>query len=252
MIPQVRLNEDIWTEYRRTGDTELRNEILLSYVHIVKYIAQRMMPSYGRYLDFDDLMGYGIIGIMDAIEKFDTAKGVKFETYASLRVKGAIIDQLRKQDWVPRGIRSKVKDIKDCYETLEVQSGKPATDEQVAAHLNIGMDELHKTLDESYTFNVVSLDEQILDAIKWNNCLQEEGAGPEQHYEGKELKEILADYIDDLTEKERMVVTLYYFEELTLKEIGKVLGVSESRISQIHSKALIKLKAKLEKLVFPE
>jgi len=247
--PQVLQKEDIWMEYRRTGDVGIRNEILLSYVHIVKYIAQRMIPSYRGYLELDDLMNYGIIGLMDAIEKFDPSMGVKFETYASLRVKGAIIDQLRKLDWIPRGIRKKVKNIMECYEMIEAQSGKPATDDEVAAKLNMSVEELRKVLDESYTFNVISLDEQIMNAVKWDNNLQAEDTNPEHKYAAKELKEILAEAIEELNDKERMVITLYYYEELTLKEIGKVLGVSESRISQILSKTLLKLRAKLERLL---
>ena len=244
-MPKVQMKEDIWTKYRQTGDAELRNEILLSYVHIVKYIVQRLVPSSRNYPDFDDLMGYGIIGMIDAIDKFDASKGVKFETYATLRVKGAIIDQLRKQDWVPRGIRVKVKGVTKCYEQLEAQFGRPATDQEVADAMSITVDELREIIDESYTFNVVYMDEQIMDVIKLSDSPHGGYTDPESEYEEKELKAIMAGLIDSLGEKERLVVTLYYYEELTLKEIGRILGVSESRVSQIHSKTLMRLRSKL-------
>jgi RNA polymerase sigma factor for flagellar operon FliA len=249
MIAQAQPKEDIWAEYCRNRSMELRNELILSYIHIVKYIVLRILTSYGGYPDMDDLMSYGILGLIDAVEKYDAEKGAKFETYASLRIKGAIIDQLRKQDWVPRSLRAKVRDIKECYESLEARSGKQATDEEVAEKLNMGVDELQKTLMQSYTFQVISLDEQIMETVRWDSSIRKEDANPEHEYVDKELREILTEHINRLSEKERLVLTLYYYEELTLKEIGKVLGVSESRVCQIHSKALMRLRTNLEKVV---
>jgi RNA polymerase sigma factor for flagellar operon FliA len=249
MIAQAQQREDIWAQYYRSRNVDLRNELILSYIHIVKFVALRLIPSYGSYLELDDLMSFGILGLIDAIEKYDADKGAKFETYASLRIRGAIIDQIRKQDWVPRSLRAKVKDIKECYEQLEAENGKEATDEEVAEKLNMGVEELQKALMQSHTFQVLSLDDQIMDAVRWDGSSRNNAANPENEYVKNEFKEILAACIDQLNEKERLVLTLYYYEELTLKEIGKVLGVTESRISQIHSKALMRLRSKLEKVL---
>ncbi len=250
-MAMVDQREVLWQAYAARRELEVRNRILLEYAPIVKYILHRMFPGKGHSPDFEDLSGYGILGLLDAIDKYDPDRGVKFETYASLRVKGAIIDQLRKQDWVPRGVRSKVKMIQDCYSRLESNLGRPATDLEVADTLRIPVDELQQRMDAAHSFNILSLDEQLIDAVLWENQDNGQQDIPEDAYEGKELNDYLADQIDQLSDKERLVVTLYYHEELTLKEIGLTLGVSESRVSQIHSKAILKLKIKLERYMVP-
>jgi len=221
----------------------------MSYIHLVKYTVLRLIPSYGGCLEMDDLMSYGVMGLIDAVERFNAEKGAKFETYASLRIKGTIIDQLRKMDWVPRNVRSRVKEVKECFETLEIRNGRQAAEEEVAQELNMGLDELQQLLMISHTYQVLALDEQLMSAAAKTAGADREEASPEQQYEEKELKEILSQLINQLSEKERLVMTLYYYEELTLKEIGKVLGVTESRVCQIHSKALMVLRSRLSKLI---
>jgi len=249
MSIQALTKEDIWREYLRSRSVELRNQLVMSYIHLVKYTVLRLIPSYGGCLDMDDLMSYGVMGLIDAVERYNADKGAKFETYASLRIKGTIIDQLRKLDWVPRNVRSKVKEIRECFEALEKKNGRQAAEEEVAEELNMGIDELQQLLFVSHTFQVVALDDQLVNAVgKINGSISDEST-PEQHYEEKELKEILTQLLNQLSERERMVMTLYYYEELTLKEIGKVLGVTESRVCQIHSKALMILRSKLGKLL---
>jgi RNA polymerase sigma factor for flagellar operon FliA len=246
---QATVTEELWMDFLHTKDIEVRNNILLNYIHLVKYIVHRMAPSYQNYIDYDDLMSYGILGLMDAIDKYDMRKGVKFETYASLRIRGAIIDQIRKQDWVPRSVRKKVKDIEECYRQLEMELSRQPTDEEVADRLQISVEELRKVLDESYTYNFLSFEEVARNVSRRDSLLPKDFHSPEDRMAERELREVLIDTLESLSEKERLVITLYYFEELTLKEIGKVLEVSESRVSQIHSKALIKLKGKLQEYI---
>jgi len=194
-------------------------------------------------------MSFGTLGLMDAIEKFDIYKGIKFETYATLRVRGAIIDEIRKQDWIPRSTRKQVKTIEESYYMLELQLGRIATDQDVAEYLQMSVDELKKILDEAYTFNVLSFEEMIRDTQLKESLAQKNYKDPEADFQDHEMREYLRDMLEKLPVKEKLVVTLYYFEELTLKEIGKILEVSESRISQIHSKALTRLKGKLRAYV---
>ncbi len=250
MSGQPMVTEEVWMDFLHTRDMEVRNSILLNYVHLVKYIVHRMAPTYQDYIDYDDLMSYGILGLMDAIDKYDVGKGVKFETYASLRIRGAIIDQIRKQDWVPRSIRRKVKAIEECYRQLEMKLSRPVTDEEVADQLQISVGQLRKVLDESYTYNLLSFEEVARNVSHRDRLLPKDFRSPEDRMAERELREVLRNTLEGLTEKERLVITLYYFEELTLKEIGRVLEVSESRVSQIHSKALIKLKTKLQEYLF--
>jgi len=242
------ITEDTWKVFQNTRDVELRNQILLNYVHLLKHIVARMMPSYRNYVEYDDLFSYGLLGLMDAIEKFDPRKGIKFETYASLRIRGSIIDEVRKLDWIPRSTRKKSKMIEEGYRQLEQQLGRPPTDEEAASHLRMTVEEFRKALDETASFHLLSFEEIIQDAVAINRLSQSSFGSPEESFQEKEIKEYLALCIDQLSDREKLVITLYYFEELTLKEIGRVLEVTESRISQIHSKALLKLRMKLQKL----
>ncbi|MDR2670506.1 MAG: FliA/WhiG family RNA polymerase sigma factor [Oscillospiraceae bacterium] len=238
--------QELWRNFVETRSLEARNELVMHYVHLVKSIVCRMVPTYRKHVDFDDLMSCGVLGLMDAIDKFDIHKEVKFETYASLRIKGEIIDQIRKQDWAPISLRQKIKRIEEGYHELEGRLGRSASEKEVAEFVNMDVESVKRTLDESHTFNLVCLDEILVDRIKSEEMMVSNEETPEEHIEADELKEILGRYIDNLPEKERLVVTLYYFEELTLKEIGLVLGVSESRVSQIHSKALMGLRGKMQ------
>ncbi|HHU64335.1 MAG TPA: FliA/WhiG family RNA polymerase sigma factor [Clostridiales bacterium] len=240
------IDVDLWKEYRHTKDKNIRNKLIEKYAYLVKYMASRLSVMYGKFVEPDDLMSFGIFGLIDAIEKFDSTKGVKFETYASLRIRGSIIDSIRNLDWVPRTLRQKYKLVEDAYKTLERRLGRMAKDTEVANYLNMSVDELNKILAQMGSYHILSLNETIAQN-KEKLLLYDENnqVSPEAEFEKKELEDILAKAIQELPHKERIVISLYYYESLTLKEIGKVLDISESRVSQLHSKALLRLKGRL-------
>jgi RNA polymerase sigma factor for flagellar operon FliA len=239
--------ERLWVEFAKTRCLETRNELVMRYIQLVRSIALRLVPTYRKHVDFDDLMSSGLLGLMDAIDKFDLTKEVKFETYASLRIKGEIIDQIRKQDWAPISLRQKIKRVEECFESLEVSTGRAPTESEVAHKLSMSTDDVKKTLDEAHTFNLVALDEMLMDRVAGDSLAASSDESPEKRLEEKELLEVLTVTIDSLGDKEKQVVSMYYYDELTLKEIGAVLGVTESRISQIHSKAMLSLRTKMKK-----
>ncbi|GHV09208.1 RNA polymerase sigma factor WhiG [Clostridia bacterium] len=243
-----RETQALWDTFMKTRDVEARNDLVMHYVPLVKLVARRLLPTYHKHVEFDDLMGSGLLGLMDAVDKFDPAKEVKFETYASLRIRGEIIDQIRRQDWAPISLRQKIKRVENAYAELEGNLGRSVTEREVAAHLELPEDEIKKTLDESHTFNVMCLDEVLVDRMKSNELVSREET-PEESLENSEMLNLLAKYIDTLTEKEKLVISLYYYEELTLKEIGLTLGVTESRVSQIHSKAMMTLRTRLSNAI---
>ena len=201
----------------------------------------------GYNVEYEDLVSYGIFGLIDAIDKFDRSKDVKFETYASLRIRGAILDQIRKMDWIPRAVRQKQKKIDEAIKNIEMKTGKTALDEEIASELGVSEDEYLNWQSQLKVTNVVSLNEFVeqgtepaMDATKNSHFAQ-----PEDVVAESELKEVLAQSLETLTEKERRVIELYYYEDMTLKEISKILEVSESRISQLHTKALNKMRKKM-------
>jgi len=237
--------ENIWESYTKTKDPGLKEKLILEYAPLVKYVAGRLSVHVGQHVEYDDLISYGIFGLIDAIDKFDYTKGVKFETYAALRIRGAIIDSIRKMDWVPRTMRQRNKQLEQAFSELEFELGREPTEAELAAKLDISLEETTDLLKKSSVVALISLDdylEQNHEANFGNSAAEET---PELQYEQQELKDMLVDAIDKLSEKEKKVVTLYYFEDLTLKEISSIMGVSESRISQIHSKAVMRLKSKL-------
>ena len=236
----------LWREFAENRNMETRNQLVLFYVQLVKSIVCRMMPTYRKHVDFDDLMSSGLLGLMDAIDKYDTSREVKFETYASLRIKGEIVDQIRRQDWAPTSLRQKIKRVEEGFEVLEGKLGRSATEREVADHLSMREDEVKKTLDESHTFQLMNLDDMLADRIGGGEIPVNAEDSPEARFEKREMREILARCIDELGERERMVVALYYFDELTLREIGEVLGVTESRVSQLHSKAMLLLRSRMK------
>ncbi|MFY9176259.1 MAG: FliA/WhiG family RNA polymerase sigma factor [Caldicoprobacterales bacterium] len=238
----------LWIRYKKDRDIQLRNDIIMHYSQLVNRVVNRIAPRYSDYIDIDDLVAYGILGLIDAIEKFDLDKGVKFETYATFRIRGAIIDQIREQDWIPRSLRNKAKDVEEAMEELEMKLGRQVEDEELAKHMGITIEELHRLLGQVHSFSLLSLDEQILEIIGGPSQLASDSNTPEDHALYEDLKRILSEFIDVLPQKEKMVINLYYYEELTLKEIGMIIGVSESRVSQLHSKALIKLKNMLKRV----
>jgi RNA polymerase sigma factor for flagellar operon FliA len=245
--PDAVQTERLWTEFAKSRNLEIRNELVMKYIHLVRSIVLRLVPTYRKHVDFDDLMSSGLLGLMDAIDKFDMTKEVKFETYASLRVKGEIIDQIRKQDWAPISLRQKIKKVEECYETMESSMGRAPTETEVASKLSMSTDDVKKTLDEAHTFNLVALDEMLMDRVAGDSLAASPDESPEKRLEEQEIRNVLAQTIEALPEKEKLVVSMYYYDELTLKEIGAVLGVTESRISQIHSKALMTLRSKMLK-----
>lgn len=238
----------LWQDYAKSRSSALRDELIIEYSQLVKLVAGRLSMYLGYNVEYDDLCGYGIFGLIDAIDKFDYSKNIKFETYASLRIRGAILDQIRKMDWIPRSLRQKQKKIDMAMSKIEAEQGRMATDEELAQELGITLDEFNEWQGQTKATNLVSLDEYTetagnegkMDSIDGKRFEQ-----PEEALEKEELKKMLVEALDLLTEKERSVVTLYYYEEMTLKEISLVLEVSESRVSQLHTKALLKMKTKL-------
>lgn len=238
----------LWEEYGKNKTPELREKIIIEYAGLVKIVAGKLGIYLGYNVEYDDLVGYGTFGLIDAIDKYDFDKGVKFETYASLRIRGAILDQVRRMDWLPRTVRQKQKRMDAAYQKLETESGRFATDEELAAELEISVEELSQWQAQTKAAGVVSLDEYLEQGSE-NGIVgtveSEDFTGPEKQMEQKTMKEILVQSLESLTEKEKKVILLYYYEELTLKEISEVLEVSESRISQLHTKAIQKLRLKL-------
>lgn len=240
--------DKLWQNYIKTHDAQYRDQLIVEYAQLVKIVAGRLSMYLGYNVEYDDLVGYGIFGLIDAIDKFDYGKNVKFETYASLRIRGAILDQIRKMDWIPRSLRQKQRRIDQAMSKIETETGKPATDEQIAQELGITLDELNNWQGQAKISNMVSLDEfteEGTETTKMEAVGNARFEKPEDAVEREELKEMIVEALDTLTEKEREVVVLYYYEDMTLKEISLVLEVSESRVSQLHTKALNKMKLKL-------
>lgn len=241
----------LWREYARSNSNELREKLILEYAPLVKVVAGRLSMYLGNNVEYDDLVSYGIFGLIDAIDKFDCTKLVKFETYASLRIRGAILDQIRKMDWIPRTIRQKQKRIDAASKDIEATLGRNATQEEIAEKLGISDDEYTDWQTQMKVTNLVSLDEYMEQGSdvangKTTSC---HFAMPEEVLEENELKQVLAQALELLTEKEKKVIELYYYEELTLKEISSILEVSESRVSQLHTKALQKMKVKMGRYI---
>jgi len=241
--------DKLWKAYGESKSPELKERLILQYAPLVKYVAGRMLVHIGQHVEYDDLAGYGIFGLIDAIDKFDYTKGVKFETYASLRIRGAIIDHIRRLDWVPRTLRQKNKQLEQALAALEETLGREPTDEELAKKLDMSLDETRELMRKSSVLALVSLDD-FLDQnyeASFGALVSNKQDSPEEQAEIQERKTMLADAISKLSEKEKLVITLYYFEDLTLKEISSIMKVSESRVSQIHTKAISRLQVKLGK-----
>lgn len=248
---EKKTDEEVWGHYKSSGDIDIRNHLVERYGSIVKYVAGRLAVNMPPHVEFDDLVSYGTFGLLDAIEKFEPARGFKFKTYATTRIRGAILDELRSIDWVPRSTRQKARQIQAVYSELETRLGRSATDEEAAEAMGLTTVGLAELLQEVSGTAVLSLDDvwhvgsdddevSIVDTIEGDERLQ-----PNFKIEREEVKRILIEAIQALPQREREVIALYYYEDLTLKEIGEVLGVTESRISQLHSKAILRLKARL-------
>jgi RNA polymerase sigma factor for flagellar operon FliA len=244
--------KELWSEFKATGDPRLRERLILHYSPLVKFVAGRVGVGLPPNIEQADLVSYGIFGLIDAIEKFDISRAIKFETYAISRIKGAIIDELRAIDWIPRSVRYKAREVEKAYAALEAKLHRTPTEAEVAGELNISLDELHTIFSQVSFVNVVALDELLNvggdrgDKLSLVDTLEDVKAeDPVAAFETEETKYLLARAINTLPEREKIVVTLYYYEGLTLAEIGQVLGVTESRICQMHTKAVLQLRGKL-------
>lgn len=236
-------------DYAATKSPDIREKLILEYAPLVKLVAGRLSMYLGYNVEYEDLVSYGIFGLIDSIDKFDYMKEIKFETYASLRIRGAILDQIRKMDWIPRTIRQKQKKIDAVIKEIEAETGHVATDEEIAQKLGISDDEYVEWQSQMKVTGLVSLNEYMESG---SDVSQDSGRNtaarfdsPEESIEKKELTQMLGEALELLTDKEQKVITLYYYEELTLKEISNILEVSESRVSQLHTRALQKMKTKM-------
>ena len=246
----IRTNiDELWQLYSQNRDKEIKDQLLIHYVDLVKRIVRRIMPKYKDYNDSDDLVSCGIIGLIDALDKYDINYGVKFETYASTRIRGEILDYMRKQDWAPASLRSKINKINQAAEMLESRIGRSPTDQEIAEAVHMSVSEVQKVLEKTHMFNLIHLEDMVMDSFTTIKTANADDNNPESIVQGKEMKTILADIIESLPEKERLVITLYYYEEMTLKEIAAILKVTESRISQIHSKVLVRMGYKLKRAI---
>jgi RNA polymerase sigma factor for flagellar operon FliA len=242
--------ERLWVEYKEDGRRELRDQLIVHYSPLVKYVAGRVATGLPQSVDQADLVSYGIFGLIDAIEKFDLDRGFKFETYAIARIKGNILDELRSIDWVPRSVRAKARSLEKAYSKLEGELRRTPTDGELAAELDLTEDQLQTTLGQISFTGLVALDEMLSggdrgESSTLGDTLPDTGMGPVAAFEVEEMRTILADAINRLPEREKTVLSLYYYEGLTLAEIGSILGVTESRVCQIHTKAVIQLRARI-------
>ncbi|WP_373560553.1 MULTISPECIES: RNA polymerase sigma factor WhiG [unclassified Streptomyces] len=244
--------EELWRSYKETGDQRLREQLILHYSPLVKYVAGRVGVGLPSNVEQADFVSSGVFGLIDAIEKFDIDRAIKFETYAISRIRGAIIDELRALDWIPRSVRQKAKAVERTYATLEARLRRTPHEPEVAAEMGIAIEDLHAIFSQLSLANVVALDELLHpvgesgDRLSLMDTLEDHGAdNPVEVAEDRELRRLLAQAVNTLPEREKTVVTLYYYEGLTLAEIGQVLGVTESRVSQIHTKSVLQLRAKL-------
>jgi RNA polymerase sigma factor for flagellar operon FliA len=242
----------LWTEFKERAEPVARERLILHYAPLVKYVVGRLAAGLPHTVERADLVSYGMFGLMDALDKFDRTREVKFETYAIPRIKGAIIDELRAMDWVPRSIRFKAREVEKAYSGLESKLHRAPSDEEVAGHLGISLSELHEVVNQISFVSVMALDEMVSSGDErgekrslLDTLADAASADPSAELEGQEMRGMLAAAINSLTEREKIVVTLYYFEGLTLAEIGEILGVTESRVCQIHTKAVGQLRLNL-------
>jgi RNA polymerase sigma factor FliA len=249
---------ELWSKYKHQGDQAARDRLILAYAPLVKYVAGRMSNGLPAHIEESDLISYGLLGLIGAIERFDPAREIKFETYAVSRIKGSIIDELRSLDWVPRSVRSKAREIEKVCALLENRLHRAPTDQEIADELGVSVDEFQVSLSQIANTSIVALDElwaisgsdgdqsALIDTIE-----DPKSKDPSRMLDLSEMKARLAAAIDALPKREKIVIALYYYENLTLREIGEVLGVTESRVSQLHTKAILRLKGRLRDEIEP-
>jgi len=245
--------KDLWRRCKEDGDERARERLVVAYSPLVKYVAGRMASGLPSHVEEGDLISYGLIGLIGSIERYDLDREIKFETYAVARIRGAIIDELRSLDWVPRSVRAKARDVEKAHSQLENKLGRAPNEEEMADKLGVSVDDFRTTLLEIANSSVLALDDlwtvsdpdggqvSLLDTIRDPNAID-----PEEAIDTVELKDRLADAIESLPDRERLVIALYYYETLTLREIGDVLGVTESRVSQLHTKAVLGMRSHLQ------
>lgn len=240
----------LWEEYSQTHNPELKNELMLKYFPMVKYVAGKMMISLPSCVEYDDLVSAGMWGLISALDRFDPTQGVKFETFVLPRIRGAILDELRTMDWAPRSLRSKARQVDKAVLDIERNLGRTATSYEIAKALEMDVNDYSSLVHEIHAASLLSLDGFLSDDPDLNgnmyNVIEDPvGDNPLFHIENEEVKHVLVEVIDNLPEQEKLVIALYYYEELTLREIGQVMQITESRVSQIHTKAINTLKSKL-------
>lgn len=245
--------EEHWRALQESRDEMARQALVEAHVGLVRYVAGRLALGLPHYLEFPDLYSAGLLGLIQSIDNFDTSRGIKFETYAIPRIRGAILDELRSQDWFPRSLRRKAREVEEAYARLEATLGRPATDEEVASELDLTLEEFDRVMTQVSAATIVSLETElhpdeggnvhrIIDTIADLTT-----AAPGDRLADEEMRDVIVGCLDELSERERLVLTLYYYEELTLREIGEVLNVTESRVCQVHTKAIFRLRGKLER-----
>ena len=237
--------EELWDEYFKTKDPDVKNKIISHYIYLVVIVAKRLMPQYKDYSEKDELVNCGVLGLIDAVNKFDRSFGVKFQTYATVRIRGEIIDYMRKQDWAPTSLRKKISGVQQAYEILESNNNRRPTEKEIADYLGVHINDVQKTLQKTHMFNLVYFESMLYEKET------DEFAGPGindpyQIIENKEMHDSIKTLIDTLPEREKMVITLHYYEGMTMKNIAKILQISESRVSQIHSKILMEMRIALK------
>lgn len=248
---ETRTEEELWTDYRGSKDPAIREAFIRQYAPLVKYVAGKVAANMPHSVEFDDLVGFGVFGLIDAIDKFDPDKNVKFKTYAVTRIRGAIFDELRSIDWVPRSVRQKTREIEEAIVELESRLCRPASDSEIASSMGVSEDEFARTMLKISSTSVLSLNDvwysgDEADKVSIGDSIESPTSmNPDSTVERDEIKRVIVQAIQELPDKEKKVLVLYYYEDLTLKEIGQVLEVTESRVSQLHTKAILRLRGKL-------
>ncbi|MDR1278854.1 MAG: RNA polymerase sigma factor WhiG [Treponema sp.] len=250
-LPEEKTEEELWIQYRKNRDPKIREAFIKQYAPLVKYVAGKVAVGMPHNVEFDDLVGFGFFGLLDAIDKFDPDKNVKFKTYAVTRIRGAIFDELRTIDWVPRSVRQKTREVEEAIGTLEAQLGRTATDQEIASSMGMDEAEYLKTIMKISGTSILSLNDVWFsgdenDKVSIGDSIESPASlNPDVVVEKDEIRRVIVKAINELPDKEKKILVLYYFEDLTLKEIGRVLKVTESRVSQLHTKAIIRLRSKL-------
>ncbi|MDR3173086.1 MAG: RNA polymerase sigma factor WhiG [Treponema sp.] len=243
--------EELWQKYRKTRDPKIREDFIKQYAPLVKYVAGKVAIGMPSNVEFDDLVGFGVFGLLDAIEKFEPEKNVKFKTYAVTRIRGAIFDELRSIDWVPRSVRQKTREVEEAIGALEAQLGRTATDQEIANSMGMDQEEYLKILMKISGTSILSLSDVWFtgdenDKVSIGDSIESPASlNPDVIVEKDEIRRVIVEAISELPDKEKKILVLYYYEDLTLKEIGQVLEVTESRVSQLHTKAILRLRSKL-------